>query len=117
MAGINAFTQKLIIIMGGYDKKIPFEPLAQPLNDNAKALILMGATAEKIEKVVVGYEGYSKENLPIYKADSMEQAVNIAKDIAQSGDIVTLSPACASFDKYPNFEKRGEHFKDLVNEL
>ena len=117
MAGINAFTQKLIIIMGGYDKKIPFEPLSEPLNNNAKALILMGATAEKIEKVVVEYEGYSAQKLPIYKADSMEQAVNIAQDIAQSGDIVTLSPACASFDKYPNFEKRGEHFKDLVNEL
>ncbi len=117
LAGINAFSQKLIIIMGGYDKKIPFEPLAQSLNDNAKALILMGKTAEKIERVVTEYSGYSSDKLPIFHADSMESAVNIANEIAQSGDIVTLSPACASFDKYPNFEKRGEHFKALVNAL
>lgn len=117
LAGINAFSQKLIIIMGGYDKKIPFEPLAQPLNDNAKALILMGDTADKIERVVTEYSGFCEKSLPIYHADSMETAVKIASDIAQSGDIVTLSPACASFDKYPNFEKRGEHFKALVNAL
>ncbi len=117
MAGLNAFTQKLIIIMGGYDKKIPFEPLAQPLNNSAKALILMGATAEKIEKVVRDYQGFDENNLAIYHANSMKQAVEIASQIAQNGDIVTLSPACASFDKYPNFEKRGEHFKGLVNQL
>ena len=117
MAGLNAFTQKLIIIMGGYDKKIPFEPLALPLNNSAKALILMGATAEKIEKVVRDYQGFDENNLAIYHADSMEQAVQIASQIANSGDIVTLSPACASFDKYPNFEKRGEHFKGLVNQI
>ncbi len=117
LAGLNSFSQKLIVIAGGYDKKIPFEPLAQPVNEKVKVLILMGVTADKIEKAVTECEYYDPENLKIIRATSMEDAVSKARDIAQNGDIVTLSPACASFDLYPNFEARGRHFKDLVNNL
>lgn len=117
LAGLNSFSQKLIVIAGGYDKKIPFEPLAQPVNEKVKVLILMGVTADKIEKAVTECEYYNPENLRILRATSMEDAVSKAKDIAKAGDIVTLSPACASFDLYPNFEARGRHFKDIVNNL
>lgn len=117
LAGLKAFGRRLIIIAGGYDKQIPFEPLAEPLNTYAQALILLGPTAEKICSVVVRHPEYCAAALPVYMADDMEAAVAKAAEIAKQGDIVTLSPACASFDAYPNFEARGRHFKDLVNKL
>ncbi len=117
LAGLNSFSQKLIVIAGGYDKKIPFEPLAEPVNEKVKILILLGATADKIEKAVTEYSGYNPENLKIYRVSTLEEAVSKAKEVAQEGDVVTLSPACASFDMYPNFEARGNHFKKIVKEL
>ena len=117
LAGLASFDQKLIVIAGGYDKKIPFEPLAKSVNDRVKILILLGVTAKKIETAVTSYEGYDSQNLKIVHVNSMEEAVSTAQSLAISGDIVTLSPACASFDMYPNFEVRGEHFKRLVSEL
>lgn len=117
LAGLNSFDQKLIVIAGGYDKKIPFEPMAETVNEKVKALILMGVTAEKIEKAITEASNYDPDNLKIYHADSMEDAVKTASEISSEGDIVTLSPACASFDLYPNFEVRGQHFKSLVKEM
>lgn len=117
MAGLRAFDTKLIVIAGGYDKKIPFEPLAPLLCERAKMLILSGPTADKIEAAVKGCPDY-KENAPIIlRAESMEAATRLAHQNARPGDIITLSPACASFDSYPNFEARGRHFKDIVNSL
>ena len=80
-------------------------------------MILLGVTADKIQKAVTEYEGYSEENLKIYRVSTLEEAVAKAKEIAVKGDIVTLSPACASFDLYPNFEARGNHFKNIVKSL
>ncbi|MBQ9375623.1 MAG: UDP-N-acetylmuramoyl-L-alanine--D-glutamate ligase [Ruminococcus sp.] len=117
IAGLNSFDKKIIIIAGGYDKKIPFEPLAKPVNERVKTIILMGATADKIEKAVTDCEYYPASGLEILHVNSMEEAVKTAKEIAKDGDIVSLSPACASFDMYPMFEARGNHFKKLVNEL
>lgn len=117
IAGLKAFDQKLIIIAGGYDKKIPFEPLVPYLLTKVKALILTGHTAPKIEAAVTADPGYSPEILPIHHAKDLQDAVNIAREIAKSGDIVSLSPACASFDAFPNFEVRGRVFKDMVNAL
>lgn len=117
IAGLNSFDQKVILIAGGYDKKIPFLPLGPKIIEKVKALILMGATADKIEDTVRGFSGFDEEKLPIYRAGSMEEAVAKASQLAVQGDIVTLSPACASFDMYQNFETRGEHFKSLVHAL
>lgn len=117
LAGLNSFNQKLIVIAGGYDKKIPFEPLGKPMNEKVKILILLGVTAPKIEKAVTECEYYKKSELQIVHVKTLEEAVLTAHDMAKNGDIVTLSPACASFDMYPNFEARGLHFKRLVNEL
>lgn len=117
IAGLNAFDQKLIVIAGGYDKKIPFEPLAPMLIEKCKLLILLGVTADKIETAVKDCAGYNPDALPILRVSSMEEAVQTAKEHAKEGDIVTLSPACASFDRYPNFEARGNHYKGLVNAL
>ena len=75
LAGLNSFDQKLIVIAGGYDKKIPFEPMAETVNQKVKKLILMGVTAEKIEKAVTECSSYNSENLEIYHVSSMEEAV------------------------------------------
>ncbi len=117
LAGLNSFNQKLIVIMGGYDKKIPFEPMAKTVCEKVKVMILMGLTAPKIEAAITSCPDY-KEGYPvIVHSESMEDAVEKAREIAEKGDIVTLSPACASFDLYPNFEVRGNHYKGLVKEL
>ena len=117
IAGLKSYTHKVILIAGGYDKKIPYEPLAPYIIENVKALILMGATAPKILEAVEKCEGFDAAALPIYRADSMEHAVQIADEIAKQGDIVDFSPASASFDLYKNFEQRGIHFKNIVNSL
>ena len=80
-------------------------------------LILTGPTAGAIESTVTGYQGYDPAALQIVRAQNLPDAVDKAREIAKRGDIVSLSPACASFDAYPNFMKRGEHFKELVNSL
>ena len=117
IAGLNSFEQKQIIIAGGYDKHIPFEPFAQKALEKIKLLILTGDTADAIETCVRAQPGFDKSGLRILRADSMEQAVLLAYENAKEGDVVSLSPACASFDRYPNFEARGKHYKDLVKQL
>ena len=119
IAGLKSFgkCKKIVLIAGGYDKKIPFDPLAVPVNKYVKVLILIGDTADKIEKAVTSSYDYSPRTLKIFHADTMEQAVQIAKNNASRGDVVTLSPACASFDMYPNFEARGRDYKAIVNSL
>ncbi|MBR5874663.1 MAG: UDP-N-acetylmuramoyl-L-alanine--D-glutamate ligase [Oscillospiraceae bacterium] len=117
IAGLRSFPQKICIIAGGYDKKIPYEPLAQPVIENVKLLVVMGQTGPAIEKVVREHPDFEKSGIKILRADSMEQAVQLMYENTQPGDIVSLSPASASFDFYPNFEVRGRHFKELVNKL
>ena len=117
MAGLNSFNQKIIVIAGGSDKGIPFDSLAKPVNEKVKVLILMGDTAEKIEKAVTECDEYKTSGLKVIRVKDMDEAVHTARDNAQSGDIVSLSPACPSFDMYPMFEVRGRHFKEIVNSL
>ena len=117
IAGLRAFDQKMIIIAGGSDKGISFAPLAPELLKHVKVLILTGAAAQKIEDAVREHPDFASSGLQILRADDMEQAVRLAYETAKPGDIVSLSPACASFDSYPNFEARGRHYKDLVKRL
>lgn len=117
LSGLNAYGKPVILIAGGYDKHIPFEPLAEKGYDKIKTLILVGNTKYKIKDV---FDKFEKENgikIPIIIAETFEEAVNEARKAAQKGDIVTLSPACASFDLFPNFEERGNKFKELVRNL
>ena len=116
IAGLKAFESKVILLAGGYDKQIPFEPMAPYVIDKVKLLILTGPTAEKIENAVKEHPEY-KGAPEILRAANLDDAVNLAYTNAVSGDIVALSPACASFDAFPNFAVRGNYFKELVNKL
>ena len=115
IAGLKAVSSKPIVIAGGYDKKIPFDSLGDAMNRCAKAVILTGSTAEKIRKAVVDSQYY--KGLPISVAEDLSEAVRVADRMSGDGDIIMLSPACASFDRYRNFEERGNHFRSLVMQL
>ena len=117
LAGLRAFERKVIIIVGGYDKHIPFEPLANEGYPYIKELILMGDTKEKIKTVFDKLEEEKGIKVNMHFVNSLEEAVNKAKELAVKGDVVTLSPACASFDMFPNFVVRGNRFKEIVNSL
>ena len=117
IAGLKAFNQKIILLAGGYDKHIPFEPMAPYVTEKVKTLILCGPTTDKIEAAVKADPDYKNGNPEIIRVNNYEEAVKIAHETAVPGDIVALSPACASFDAYPNFVARGRHFKELVNKL
>ncbi len=116
IAGLKAFDRKVHLIAGGYDKHIPFEPMVPYIIDKVKRLYLCGDTAEKIENCVKADKNYN--GCPeIIRVKDIAAAVEAASKDAESGDIVTLSPACASFDCFPNFVARGNYFKELVNKL
>ena len=85
--------------------------------EKVKTLILCGATSDKIEAAVKKSPGYEAGHPDILRVGNMQEAVRAADSTAADGDIVTLSPACASFDQYPNFAARGIHFKELVGAL
>nr|WP_319489365.1 UDP-N-acetylmuramoyl-L-alanine--D-glutamate ligase [uncultured Caproiciproducens sp.] len=114
---LKLFDRKIILIAGGYDKKIPFDSFGPAVVDGVKTLVLMGATADKIEASVKAAPKYSEGNPKIIRVQSLEQAVQTCRREANAGDIVSLSPACASFDMFPNYETRGEEFKKLVEQL
>ena len=114
---LSLYNERIILIAGGYDKNIPYEPLGPLIANKVKVLILMGNTAPKIEKAVVESKEYDEKLIKIINVENMEQAVQVAYDLAQKGDRVSMSPASASFDLYKNFDERGKHFKSLVNNL
>ena len=116
IAGLKAFDRKVFLIAGGYDKHIPFEPLMPYLVEKVKTLYLCGDTAQKIEDCLKNYEGY-KGSPEIVRTKDIKEAAQLAYKAAKSGDIITLSPACASFDAFPNFAARGNYFKEVVNSL
>ncbi len=114
-AGLRSFKQKVVLIAGGYDKKIPFDEFGSVVNEHVKKLVLCGLTSDKIEAAVKSAPNY--DGLPIYRRSKFEDAVNTAREIAESGDVVILSPACASFDMFKNFAVRGDTFKEIVNKF
>ncbi|MDU5978274.1 MAG: cyanophycin synthetase, partial [Finegoldia magna] len=109
---IESFDKNVIILAGGYDKKVSLDNFFIAGKDKFKALILMGQTRDLFNQKAKEFEF---EN--IFLVDNMQQAVSQANKIAQSGDVVLLSPASASWGMYNNYEERGNEFKELVNNL
>ena len=117
IAGLKSFDQKVILLAGGYDKKIPYDVLGPHIVEHVKAVYLCGATADKIRAAVENAPGYEKGAPELIDcADLKDATLKAAKD-AKAGDVVLMSPASASFDQFKNFEVRGKYFKALVKEL
>jgi UDP-N-acetylmuramoylalanine--D-glutamate ligase len=106
VVALNAFERPVILLAGGYDKKTGFEAL-KPLTGAIKTLIVYGETKHQLAALV---------DHPIL-AETMEEALKVAHALAQNGDVVLLSPACASYDQFNNYEERGNLFKQLVHQL
>lgn len=112
---LNVFPEKVIMISGGKDKGIPYDDIGPAVVKSVKVLILIGATADKIREAVEKTPGHGQ--VEIIECDEYSDAVNIAYEKATANDVVLLSPASTSFDRFKNFEERGKLFKDLVNAL
>lgn len=108
---IAAMDGYVILIAGGYDKNSNFDNLIEKSKDKLKTVILLGETADKISN------SCKKSDVEFYIVKDLNKAVELAKKLAVKGEDVLLSPACASWDMYSNYEARGRHFKDLVREL
>ncbi len=108
IAAIQGLARKSILIAGGEGKGADFTPLTNIVAEHCHAVVLIGKDASLLAKVL---------SVPIYYADSMEDAVKQAANIANSGDAVLLSPACASFDMFDNYEHRGKVFEETVQQL
>ena len=115
IAGLRSFKEKVILIAGGYDKHIPFDVLGPEVVEHVKLLVLCGATADKIRAAVEQSPGYQPGKPEILDVTPFRAAVEMARDMAEEGDVVTLSPACAAFDQFKNFMERGKTFKAIVN--
>ena len=117
IAGLNSFDEEIVLIAGGYDKNLDYTPIAKPIVDKVKTLILIGQTSDKIFDAVK--EELEKENkeLNIYMCNSLKETVELARKSAKPGQIVLFSPASASFDMFKNFAERGNCFKDIVWDL
>ena len=116
IAGLRSFDRKVILIAGGKDKGISYEPLGSEICAHVKKLVLTGMTSEKIKSAVESCPEYGGEP-EIFVIDSFRDAVMKAASLAEPGDIVLLSPASTSFDRFKNFEERGNTFKAIVNEM
>jgi UDP-N-acetylmuramoylalanine--D-glutamate ligase len=119
IAGLNSFKQKVILIAGGYDKKIPYDVMGEVIADKVKSLVLIGQTGKKIDRALKDeIEKTGKgSDIPVVYSESLKDAVDAARKYAKSGDIVILSPASASFDMFKNFAERGDMFKEIVNSI
>jgi UDP-N-acetylmuramoylalanine--D-glutamate ligase len=114
---LSLYGFKIILIAGGYDKHLDYTELGDVICDKVKVAVLMGATADKIETAIRSSKRYAEGNPVIIRVKDMAEAVAAARGAAVAGDIVSMSPASASFDLYKDFDARGKHFKSLVNAL
>ena len=101
-----------VLVAGGYDKKVSFDEWADAFGDKVKCLVLLGQTSDQIEETVKK-KGFDN----VIKVTSIEEAVEKCYENAEPGDAVLLSPACASWGMFDNYEQRGDMFKQCVNNL
>jgi UDP-N-acetylmuramoylalanine--D-glutamate ligase len=112
VAALQAFEQSVVLIAGGSDKHLAFDALGAAIRERARAAVLLGATAERLRQAIGPRPGLTVATVP-----DLRSAVGAARELARPGDVVLLSPACASYGMFENFEERGRQFKSLVREL
>lgn len=114
IAALKAFSEPKIIIAGGYDKRLPFDEFGRVIAEKAKGAILIGQTADAIAAAI---HNAGKTEVHVEIVGSMEEAVVRASLLGEAGDVVLMSPACASYDMFENYKQRGEVFASAVNQL
>jgi UDP-N-acetylmuramoylalanine--D-glutamate ligase len=107
---LQSFDAPIVIMLGGRDKGNDYSRLREPMKKHVRAVVALGESADKV------VQAFGSE-FPVRKAATMEEAVQASSELAQPGDVVLLSPACASFDWFENYEHRGRVFKELVKNL
>jgi UDP-N-acetylmuramoylalanine--D-glutamate ligase len=112
--GISAFDGGVHAILGGSEKGEPFAPLVEPIRENARACYLIGAASERMARELAPV---LEAGVELHRCAGLEDAVRRAAAAARPGEVVLLSPACASFDAFENFEARGERFREVVGGL
>ncbi len=117
IAGLKSFDEEIILIAGGYDKNLDYTPIAKPILEKVKKLILLGQTSEKIFDAVKEESEKQNKKVDIYFCESLEETVDLANKKAKPGQVVLFSPASASFDMFKNFADRGNKFKNIVNKI
>jgi len=117
LAGLRSFDERIVLLIGGRDKQLPLEEMANEACERCRAVICFGEAASLLEEALreaaTGYD----EPPEIEVVDSLADAVAAAQRLAQPGDVVLLAPACTSYDAYQNFEERGEDFRLIVGQL
>jgi len=116
ITALEAFEQPIILIAGGYDKNLPFDEFVKKIVQKAKAAILIGQTAPKIAEAIQKAQ-YATRNTQVEVVDSIADAIKLANELAKQGEIVLLSPACASYDMFENYEQRGNEFSKFVQAI
>lgn len=116
MAAIRAFEEPIVLMLGGRDKDLPWEELMQLVSERVDHVVLFGDAAEKIQKTVDSL-GLGEKRFTVARVDHLHDAVIKAAEVAESGDVVLLSPGGTSFDEFRDFAERGERFRAWVQEL
>jgi UDP-N-acetylmuramoylalanine--D-glutamate ligase len=114
IAGLRSFDKPIVLLLGGRDKDLPKDQLAQEALRRCTGVVFFGESGALFEAAFAANAGFAPEPPQMSRVDTLEQAVAVAHETAGEGDVVLLSPACTSFDAYPNFEARGEEFRRLV---
>ena len=111
LAALKSFTEPVVLLLGGRDKHLPLEDMLVEAEAKCRAIVCFGESGHALA------EAADAINVPVHEAETLAEAFATAVSLAQTGDVLLLSPACTSFDAYPNFEARGEEFRALVTRL
>lgn len=117
VAGLRSFDEPLLLIAGGYDKCLPFDEFAEVVVEKARMVFLIGQAAPTIQIAIEAAAERLGRAPQVWRCRDLDHAVRMAHDYARPGDVVLLSPACASYDSFQNFEQRGERFRKVVHIL
>jgi UDP-N-acetylmuramoylalanine--D-glutamate ligase len=116
IAAIRSFDESIVLLLGGRDKDLPWEELMQLVNERVDHVVIFGEAADKIQKTVDSL-GLGQKRFSLSRATGLQEAVCLAAEVAESGDVVLLSPGGTSFDEFKDFAERGERFGTWVHEL
>ncbi len=116
LAAIRSFEQPLVLLLGGRDKDLPWESLAELIHQRVDHVVVFGEAAEKITRALAA-PNHGSRPYTLQRCRGLKQAVDAAAEIATEGDVVLLSPGGTSYDEFRDFEERGEWFRQWVQEL